>query len=347
MSACGNATFTGHLAGNLQYGVRYKPALGVDFVSEHDFTSGGGLTGSISEAEASISCWLFPKLFVKIEFVGGPTFGLKASLGGYVATGDNERCPNGIVFGSFIGFQASVGAKVDVEIAGKALLNRTFGPLTFLTLQYPIFDYCTTNDKPAMKPLRGSLSPARPGTGTVYGGSFFAFTTPSFIAPAVTNVSLQFVRDNAADLFIAFSVQYDDGLRCACQRAYTLTIPSYPLQDGALASAVSGHAVDFNSSYNCAQRSSLCDDQMAWYLEPDDPAVPWNAVNVYPVRNGVVSTAWVGCICPATAPQCSTVPIPISDRQGGKLCWLGTSTLNKTDASASARRYLLPALRAR
>jgi hypothetical protein len=139
--------------GDIKYGIKWDPSGGMQPISVQSFTNTGEL-GHIRQAgQANLVLHVTPMAIFEIEYIGGPSFGLKTFLEFVMDEGTSYECgstssapqlpaPNvnhtnsGVgsnkgansqfKFTTNIGYQISVGAQIDVHVGSTVLVKKTF-----------------------------------------------------------------------------------------------------------------------------------------------------------------------------------------------------------------------------
>lgn len=137
------------MKGTIKKGMLYSNADGqLHWIDEKELKPSGALTGP-NQATAAFQLYIFPKVSLLCDHIGGPTVGLKGFL---ELTADyqpqhTETCPTGEDDGGLFaqlntGFQAALGAKVDLNLADILKWKKDWPTLLSFTMKWPLLSGC-------------------------------------------------------------------------------------------------------------------------------------------------------------------------------------------------------------
>lgn len=139
-------------SGDVKYGVKYDSSISDDLlpISVETFTHDGTLGDFYLDATANLVLYVMPVAIFEVEYIGGPTFGLKTFLEFDMDVGTEVECPSSEIprvseplveasaaaanradDGAYkvttnLGFHISVGAKIDIHIGDEHLYQKEF-----------------------------------------------------------------------------------------------------------------------------------------------------------------------------------------------------------------------------
>lgn len=148
VSEHGQASAKVALTGNIKKGMVFSSSDNqLHWIDEKDVKPSGSLTGP-NQVTAAFQLYVFPKLSLLCDHIGGPTVGLK----GFTELAADyqqlsETCPAGENGGGLFaqlnfGFQTALGAKVDMNLADVMKWHKEWPTLLSFTMKWPLLSGC-------------------------------------------------------------------------------------------------------------------------------------------------------------------------------------------------------------
>jgi len=130
--------------GTVTYGVQYING-GLKPVAQGTWSKFGSLSKLAVQENGDAEVYVMPQVVLVVDKIGGPTAGLRAAL---TASADSSTpsCKSGIDAHVEFGLQVAVGAAVHIKVATVHLVDKTWGPKTLYSQQYPIRAGCVVFD---------------------------------------------------------------------------------------------------------------------------------------------------------------------------------------------------------
>jgi hypothetical protein len=151
----GTIRATGSLAGSIKKGVIFdSDDAQPHYINEHQLAPKGHLSGP-AEVSAALQLYVFPKVSLVCDHIGGPTVGVKGILElvlDYQAL--SETCPvasrgagffkseGGLFTNINFGMQVALGAKVDLELGNVFSWKKEWPSLLSHTFKWPLVSGC-------------------------------------------------------------------------------------------------------------------------------------------------------------------------------------------------------------
>mmetsp|Transcript_39323 Transcript_39323/g.111369 ORF Transcript_39323/g.111369 Transcript_39323/m.111369 type:complete len:1062 (-) Transcript_39323:1170-4355(-) len=165
---------------SLKYGMHYDKETGLSNIAEQKFDPIGDFSSSLGASlTASATVYLLPAILLQLQYIGGPTIGLKPFIEfGLMASASFNRqdshvqnsCDNGILLTLQAGVQATASAEIRVQFpGGKPLFQKSIPRKTVFSAKYPIHSGCIQLDSPSTEKaleytsVTPSLWQGRPG----------------------------------------------------------------------------------------------------------------------------------------------------------------------------------------
>lgn len=139
--------------GTVNFGITYDGSSSSSsdgFQYVHDLTlKGSGSVTSSSESQGTLKLSFLPTLVTQVDYIGGPTVGFEVSPEMTVATTTASTCPPVVPGGALyltgslnIGASTTIGADIDIVVAGTTVLDKQLGPFTVWQQKWPLWSGC-------------------------------------------------------------------------------------------------------------------------------------------------------------------------------------------------------------
>lgn len=251
----GSVAVAASAQGSLSYGITYSASQGFNQIATSNFQHGGGLKSISLNMQASLQLSVLSTVVINVEYIGGPTVGIKPFVEFVASYGSGNACARygGFQVAANWGLQITIGALVDIELGSETIYKHNFGSDTVYSIKRPLLSACVyasaevTSSTPMVSalpgnhtskgavtrlvnedstPVKGALDTCSDGLlpGTTWTGYATRTSGSSKCAgyPDYKHITLQIIEaDGVGDLTFVGSENYGTGdFACVLQATY-------------------------------------------------------------------------------------------------------------------------------
>jgi len=187
-----------------------------------------------AKVSADLEVYVLPTVIVNVDYIGGPYLGTKFMLeSSAMIDNANKDCSSHIIYSLNWGLFITIGAMIDINLAGVNIFKSNWDPYTLYSIKKPITSGCVSFGKidepvvevPAIEaaPSAVSLKLTNPYPGSTYFGTVGSSNRPDCVSG---ELSLQYVGQlsNSSYIFVgSYHVVVPQGTRCVVQTMYYAT----------------------------------------------------------------------------------------------------------------------------
>jgi len=228
----GNFASTIKVEGKLGCGFEYSPQTGSQWLTIRSFEKSGTIESMSAKVSADLVVYILPTVIVNVDYIGGPYLGSKFMLESSAMIDlTNKDCASHIVYSLNWGLFVTIGALIDINLAGVNIFTSKWDPYTLYSIKKPITSGCVSfgrNDDPNVpllddKPAAVNLKLTNPYPGSTFHGSVGSANRQDCV---YGELSLQYVGEltNSSYVFVgSYHIMVPQGARCVVQTMYYAT----------------------------------------------------------------------------------------------------------------------------